>query len=169
MTSNIGVDDVHRFSDRVGFANRHTGDVDANSVAFTMKEAVKKTFRPEFVNRIDEVIQFRPLTIDDCERIAQLQLSEMAGYLGRTGVQLRFAASLARHIARLGWSAEYGARELRRHIRDEVEAPLAERLMDGIYKPGDTVSISVRAKGKVTMTAVRSRRSPAALPETGAV
>jgi len=169
MTSNIGVDDVHRISDRVGFANRQAGDVDALSVAFTMKEAVKRAFRPEFVNRIDEVIQFRPLTIEDCERIAELQLNEMAGYLGRTGVQLRFAPSLARHIARLGWSAEYGARELRRHIRDEVEAPLAEKLMDGVYKAGDTVSISVRAKGRVSMTAVRARRMQDQVPESGAV
>ena len=169
MTSNIGMEDVRSMSDRVGFGQRAGAEVDASSVAFTMTEAVKKAFRPEFINRIDEVIQFRPLTMDDCERIADLQLNEMAGYLQRTGVTLRFANSLTRHIAQLGWSQEYGARELRRHIRDQVEAPLAEKLMDGVYKPGDTVSISVRAKGKVAMTTVRSRRNSKAEPETEAL
>ena len=130
----------------------------ASSVAFTMNEAVKRAFRPEFVNRIDEVIQFRPLTVEDCESIANLQLSEMASYLERTGVYLRFAPSLSRHLAKMGWSAEYGARELRRHIRDEVEDPLTEQLMDGTFSPGDTVSISVRGKNKVVMTPVQKRR-----------
>ena len=158
MTSNIGVDDVNRITDRVGFARKETGDMPASSVAFTMNEAVKRAFRPEFVNRIDEVIQFRPLTVEDCESIANLQLSEMASYLERTGVYLRFAPSLSRHLAKMGWSAEYGARELRRHIRDEVEDPLTEQLMDGTFSPGDTVSISVRGKNKVVMTPVQKRR-----------
>jgi hypothetical protein len=166
MTSNIGVDDVHRIADRVGFGQRQIDDMDANSVAFTMVEAVKRAFRPEFVNRIDEVIQFRPLTIDDCEHIANLQLSEMAGYLERTGVHLRFAASLSRYLAKKGWSAEYGARELRRHIRDEVEDPLTEKLMDGTFTPGDTVSISVRGKNKVVMMPVQGRRKKTAGSES---
>ncbi len=165
MTSNIGVDDVHRIADRVGFGKRGVDDMDAGSVAFTMTEAVKKAFRPEFINRIDEVIQFRPLTVADCEQIAELQLGEMAGYLERTGVHLRFAPSLSRHLAKLGWSAEYGARELRRHIRDEVEDPLTEKLMDGTFTPGDTVSISVRGKAKVVMNSVRTRRTAKKVPD----
>jgi len=168
MTSNIGVDDVHRIADRVGFGKRGHEDMDAGAVAYTMTEAVKRAFRPEFINRIDEVIQFRPLTVEDCEKIASLQLNEMAGYLERTGVQLRFANSLIRHLATLGWSPEYGARELRRHIRDQVEDPLTEALMDGVYTAGDTVSISVRGKSKVVMNPVRrrgSRTDKAAEPE----
>jgi len=158
MTSNIGVDDVRRIAERVGFGAKGHDSVDASSVAFTVQEAVKRSFRPEFINRIDEVIQFRPLTRKDCEAIALLQLEEMATYLERTGVRLRFTPSLLRHLARLGWSAEYGARELRRHIRDEVEDPLAEQLMAGHFGGGDTVSISVRGKkGKVTMARTRSR------------
>jgi ATP-dependent Clp protease ATP-binding subunit ClpC len=158
MTSNIGVDDMNRITDRVGFARKEIGYIAPSSVAFTMNEAVKRAFRPEFVNRIDEVIQFRPLTVEDCESIANLQLTEMASYLERTGVYLRFAPSLCRHLAKMGWSAEYGARELRRHIRDQVEDPLTEQLMDGTFSPGDTVSISVRGKNKVVMTLVQKRR-----------
>jgi hypothetical protein len=159
MTSNIGMDDIRRIADRVGFGARKPDSVDADSVAFTMVEAVKKAFRPEFINRIDEVIQFRPLSVADCEEIAKLQLNEMAGYLERTGVHLRFAPSLFRHLARMGWSAEYGARELRRHIRDLVEDPLTQKLMDGEFCAGDKVSICVRGKSKVVMTNVRRGKS----------
>jgi ATP-dependent Clp protease ATP-binding subunit ClpA len=161
MTSNIGVEDVKRLHDRVGF-DYHDRDVLGDPlVDDAMQGAVKKSFRPEFVNRIDGVVRFHPLTEADCSVIARLQLREMAGYLERTGVSLRFAASLERHLAHLGWSSEYGARELRRHIRDEVEHPLTEHLILGRFKRGDTVALSVRA-GRVLLSrarrgAVRSR------------
>lgn len=157
LTSNIGVRDVHALADRVGFGAKGLGSVTDDSMAFTVTEAVKKAFKPEFINRLDDVIQFRPLSMDDCQAIAGLQLREMAGYLERTGVKLRFSASLERRLAELGWSPEYGARELRRHIRDEVEDQLTERLMNGDFSPGDTVNISVRGKNKVVMTVRKPR------------
>ncbi len=156
MTSNIGVEDIRRLQGRMGFdAHGHTV-VDGEARGAAMQDAVKKSFKPEFVNRIDEVVQFRPLTVTDCQSIARLQLQEMAGYLERTGVRLRFTVALEKHIARLGWSAEYGARELRRHIRDEVENPLTEHLIGGRFKRGDTIAIGVRAGGKVVMSRARA-------------
>ncbi|MCB9899417.1 MAG: ATP-dependent Clp protease ATP-binding subunit [Planctomycetes bacterium] len=163
MTSNIGVKDVSRLADRVGFGAKGHGTLDDSQVAFTVTEAVKRSFRPEFINRIDEIVQFRPLSVRDCEEIAQLQLDEMAGYLSRTGVDLHFTSSLCKHLARLGWSAEYGARELRRMIRDEVEDDLTERLMAGEFGSGDSVTITVRGKkGKVVMGCGRSASRHAA-------
>jgi hypothetical protein len=157
MTSNIGVDDVGRMTKKVGLVQHTLDEVDHDAVAHTVTEAVKRGFKPEFINRLDEVVQFRPLTLDDCEAISQLQLEEMAGYLQRTGVNLRFTPSLHRQMAELGWSAEYGARELRRHIRDNVEDPLTDHLMSGKYGSGDTVTISVRGKGKVVFTKARGK------------
>ncbi|GJM22396.1 MAG: hypothetical protein DHS20C15_23110 [Planctomycetota bacterium] len=157
LTSNIGVRDVHALADRVGFGAKGLDNVTDDSMAFTVSEAVKKAFKPEFINRLDDVIQFRPLSMDDCQAIAGLQLKEMAGYLERTGVKLRFSTSLERRLAELGWSPEYGARELRRHIRDEVEDQLTERLMNGDFNAGDTVNISVRGKSKVVMSVRKPR------------
>jgi ATP-dependent Clp protease ATP-binding subunit ClpC len=154
MTSNIGVEDVKRLHDRVGFDYQNRDVLGDPLVDDAMQGAVKKSFRPEFVNRIDGVVHFHPLTEADCAAIARLQLREMAGYLERTGVTLRFATSLERHLAHLGWSAEYGARELRRHIRDEVEHPLTEQLILGRYKRGDTVALSVRS-GRVVLSRAR--------------
>ncbi len=157
MTSNIGVDELKRISGRMGFDKRDRGEVGGELRGAAMSGAVKKNFKPEFVNRIDEVIEFRPLSVADCQSIARLQLAEMAGYLERTGIKLRFTSALERWLGELGWSAEYGARELRRHIRDQVEHPLTEHLIDGRFKRGDTIAIGVRGKGRVLMSRARSR------------
>src|SRR5207244_3763244 len=97
------------------------------------------------------------LTVEDCQAIARLQLAEMAGYLERTGVQLRFTTALEKHLAQLGWSSDYGARELRRHIRDAVENPLTEHLIGGRFKRGDTIAIGVRGHGRVCMSRARGQ------------
>jgi ATP-dependent Clp protease ATP-binding subunit ClpA len=156
MTSNIGVDDVRRLQGRMGFDLAAREALPDPMHDDAMHGAVKRSFKPEFVNRIDGVVNFHPLTVEDCSSIARLQLREMAGYLERTGVALRFTAALERHLAALGWSSEYGARELRRHIRDEVENPLTEHLILGRFKRGDTVAISVRGQ-RVVMS--RARRA----------
>lgn len=162
MTSNLGVDDLKRFTERVGFGGQAAKrDMAAEAVETTVTEAVKKAFKPEFINRLDEVIQFQPLTVEDCESIAMLQLQEMAGYLSRTGVDLRFTPALTKHLAAKGWSPEYGARELRRIIRDAVENPLAEHLMTGRFGRGDKVTISSRNGEHVTMTKRSGRRTKA--------
>ncbi len=159
MTSNLGVDDVRRVNDRVGFSSASRGMPDEEVLRDTVREAVKKEFRPEFINRIDEIVQFRSLSMHDCERIAALQLGEMAGYLERTGIHLGFTPSLKRFLAREGWSTEYGARELRRLIRDRVEVPLTDHLINSRFTAGDRVSISVRGKDSVVMTRKKAPRT----------
>lgn len=162
MTSNIGVDDIRKLQSRVGFdvVDRH---LDPATLDDAMHGAVKRTFRPEFINRLDEVIEFDALTMDDCQSIARLQLREMAGYVERTGISLRFTPALERHLAQLGWSSEYGARELRRHIRDQVEHPLTEALIAGRFKRGDSIAIGVKGKGHISMSRARVRGAAAAV------
>ena len=158
MTSNIGVDDVRRLQGRMGFDLAERENLAEPLLDDAMTGAVRKSFKPEFVNRIDGVVQFHPLTMEDCASIARLQLREMAGYLERTGVSLRFTLALERHLAQISWSTAYGARKLRRHIHDEVENPLTEHLIHGKFKRGDTIAVSVRGK-RVVMS--RSRRGAA--------
>jgi ATP-dependent Clp protease ATP-binding subunit ClpC len=156
MTSNIGVEDIARIQSRVGF-DAHDRNVEQETYDDAMFGAVKRTFRPEFINRLDEVIEFRALSVQDCQTIAHLQLLEMAGYLERTGIRLRFTPGLERWLGQAGWSEEWGARELRRLIRDKVEHPLTEHLIAGRFKRGDTVAIGLRGKGHVSMSRARSR------------
>jgi ATP-dependent Clp protease ATP-binding subunit ClpC len=157
MTSNIGVEDIRRIESRLGFDARDRDGLDPDTLDDAMHGAVRRSFRPEFLNRLDEVIEFNALTVEDCQAIARLQLTEMAGYLEHTGITLRFSSALERRLAELGWSKEFGARELRRHIRDEVENPLTEHLINGRFKRGDTISIGLRGKGHVSMSRARSR------------
>jgi len=162
MTSNIGVEDIRKLQSRVGFdvVDRH---LDPATLDDAMHGAVKRTFRPEFINRLDEVIEFDALTMTDCQSIARLQLREMAGYVERTGISLRFTPALERHLAQLGWSSEYGARELRRHIRDRVEHPLTEALIAGRFRRGDSIAIGVKGKGQISMSRARVRGATAAV------
>ena len=161
MTSNIGVEDIARIQSRVGF-DAHDRDLEQETYDDAMFGAVKRTFRPEFINRLDQVIEFNALTVEDCKAIAHLQLLEMAGYLERTGIRLRFTPGLERWLGQEGWSEEYGARELRRLIRDKIEHPLTEHLIDGRFKRGDTIAIGMRGKGQVSMSRARTRTPAAA-------
>jgi ATP-dependent Clp protease ATP-binding subunit ClpC len=171
MTSNIGVEDIERIQSRVGF-DAHDRDLEQETYDDAMFGAVRRTFRPEFINRLDEVVEFRALSVEDCRAIARLQLREMAGYVERTGIRLRFTPGLERWLGQAGWSEEYGARELRRLIRDEVEHPLTEHLIAGRFKPGDTIAIGLRGKGQVSMSRARVKAAPDArraatdLPDT---
>ena len=153
MTSNLGVEDLAKLQARVGFGGR----VDAGHAikCAAVGDAVRKAFRPEFLNRIDSIVQFRSLSVADCQSIAGLQLDEMAGYLERSDIRLKFTPTLRRYLGQKGWSPEYGARELRRVIRDEVEVPLTDHLIEGRFRKGDRVTITVRGKDRVTMNRTR--------------
>jgi ATP-dependent Clp protease ATP-binding subunit ClpC len=161
MTSNIGMEDIERIQSRVGF-DAHDRDLEQETYDDAMFGAVKRAFRPEFINRLDEVVEFRALSVEDCQTIAHLQLLEMAGYLERTGIRLRFTPGLERWLGQEGWSEEYGARELRRLIRDKVENPLTEQLIEGQFKRGDTIAIGMRGKGQVSLSRARSKAAVSA-------
>lgn len=167
LTSNLGIKDLERQMNRVGFQGDNSG-LSTSSMAGTVNGAVRSAFRPEFINRLDEIICFNNLTEEDCLEIASLQLDEMASYLSKTDVDLRFNKPLLRHLAHEGWSQEYGARELRRCIRDSVENPLTERLMRGDFVPGDRVTVTVRGNSTVTMTKDQGRKSKKAKKKAGA-
>ncbi len=167
MTSNLGVEDLRKLNDRVGLRGSDAETPNTAAQTDTVAEAVRRAFRPEFLNRIDEVVQFGSLTLDDCESIAGLQLKEMASYLERNDMRLKFTPALRRHLAEKGFSTEYGARELRRVIRDEVEVPLTDHLIEERFRPGDKITISVRGKTGVTMTKTKpsaAKRKLAAKP-----
>jgi ATP-dependent Clp protease ATP-binding subunit ClpA len=144
LTSNLGVKEVENVRNRCGFDSARRTSLEKQDQEDAILAAVKECFPPEFVNRLDDVIVFNQLSQKDCERIARLQLHDVAEYLGATGLKLRFSPRLEAWIAARGFSAEYGARELRRIIKTEVEAPLAELIIDGHFDAGDSISISIR-------------------------
>jgi ATP-dependent Clp protease ATP-binding subunit ClpB len=112
-------------------------------------EAVRLHFKPEFLNRIDEMIIFRGLSMEDTKRIADLQLSYMAKRVEARGIELTFTDKLKETIAKEGYDPVYGARPLKRLIQKKLQDPLALLILKGEVKDGDKIKVNVDAKGNV--------------------
>jgi ATP-dependent Clp protease ATP-binding subunit ClpB len=122
------------------------------------EEAMRETFRPEFLNRIDEIVVFESLTREQLAEIVELQLERLRARLAERGVQLELSDAAKEHLAEAGWDPTYGARPLKRAIQRQVENPLALRLLEGESEEGDTVRVDV-ADGELIFA-----KAPAAEP-----
>jgi ATP-dependent Clp protease ATP-binding subunit ClpB len=106
--------------------------------------ALRDTFRPEFLNRIDEVIEFQALTREQLGEIVELQLARLRARLGERAIGLRLTDEAKELVAEAGWDPTYGARPLKRALQRLVENPLALRLLEGEFQAGDTVLVDAR-------------------------
>ena len=106
-----------------------------------MDEALGRHFRPEFLNRIDEVIRFQPLGLDDLSKIVRLQLADLALLLREQGLELRVDDGVIEAIVSLGYEPEYGARPLRRVLRRRLENPLATELLEDRFSGAQAVRV----------------------------
>jgi len=102
-------------------------------------EALTETFRPEFLNRIDEIVEFEPLTREQIGEIVELQLRRVEARLAERGVRLELTDAAREALAEAGWDPSYGARPLKRAIQRLLENPLALRLLEGDFAEGDTI------------------------------
>jgi ATP-dependent Clp protease ATP-binding subunit ClpC len=130
MTSNIGTQYM-RQSGALGFIR----DSDAEEEENRRKalNALKETFRPEFINRVDEIITFKTLTMDDVERIVDLQLTEVQARLNEYHLHITLTAAAKRWLAEQGYDIQFGARPLRRAIQRYVESPLSVQILRGEF------------------------------------
>jgi ATP-dependent Clp protease ATP-binding subunit ClpB len=106
-------------------------------------------FRPEFLNRIDEIVEFRPLSKEQIAEIVELQLRRVRERLAERGLGLELTDGAKEVLAEAGWDPTYGARPLKRAIQRLVENPLALRLLEGDFAEGDTVEVDARDGGLV--------------------
>jgi ATP-dependent Clp protease ATP-binding subunit ClpB len=104
-------------------------------------EALRDVFRPEFLNRIDEIVEFLPLSREQLAEIVQLQLERLRARLAERGLSLELTDSAKELVAEAGWDPTYGARPLKRAIQRMVENPLALQLLEGEFEEGDTVRV----------------------------
>jgi ATP-dependent Clp protease ATP-binding subunit ClpB len=103
--------------------------------------AMRETFRPEFLNRIDEIVEFEPLTREQIGEIVELQLARLRARLAERGLSLELTDAAQEHLAEAGWDPTYGARPLKRAIQRLIENPLALRLLEGEFEEGDAVRV----------------------------
>ena len=122
-------------------ARRETSDV--SGLDQQVEAALAAQFRPEFLNRIDELIRFHPLQIEDLVRIVRLQLADLASLLAEQGLALQVDDAVAEFIARQGFEPEYGARPLRRVLRRQLENPLATELLEDRFRGVQGVRVAL--------------------------
>jgi ATP-dependent Clp protease ATP-binding subunit ClpC len=159
MTSNIGAKLINR-GGPMGFAiprdEVQTQEDEYKEIKERVMEALKKTFRPEFINRLDGVMVFRPLTREQITEIVDLEMKRVCAQLTEHDIKLEITEVAKRKIAEEGYDPDFGARPLRRVIQREIEDPLSEGLLAGRYKAGDEIVIDLDSDGKLALNVVES-------------
>lgn len=139
MTSNIGVRKLKEFGQGVGFSTQSRQENEAEHNKGIISKALKRTFAPEFLNRIDDVVFFNSLSLDDIQRIIDIVLKDVYARLEDLGYTLELTAQAKEFLAKKGYDPAYGARPLHRAIQKYLEDPLAEEILSGSLKEGDTL------------------------------
>ena len=152
LTSNIGVKELNSFGKNMGF---DTGSSIANEEAKAraiIEKALKKKFRPEFLNRIDESIVFNGLKPEDIHKIIYKEIEKLDARVNELGYKLRINKPAIEFLAKEGYDEAYGARPLTRVIQHYVEDPIADEILSGNVKDGDTIKITLdKSKNEIIL------------------
>ena len=143
MTSNLGTEYVRK-GGTLGFLQPTETDEDREAHA-KIEKALKSNFRPEFLNRIDEIIMFSPLSLDQMEKIVDLQMGEIQERLNEFGVKVELSGPARKWLAKTGYDPAFGARPLQRALQKYVESPLSVKLLGGEIPNGATVLVEAKS------------------------
>lgn len=141
MTSNLGTEFIRR-GGTLGFL-QHEGSTEDKEANQKIEKALKDTFRPEFLNRIDEVIIFSPLSLEQMYEIVDLQMDEIRLRLAEHGLNVEITKKAREWLAKEGFDPSFGARPLKRTLQKYVESPLSVSLLSGDFKDGDIVVVDL--------------------------
>ena len=141
MTSNLGTEYVRK-GGTLGFLQQKAND-EEREAHDKIEKALKGAFRPEFLNRIDEIIMFSPLSIEEMEQIVDLQMQEVLGRLGEHNVTVELTEAARHWLAKEGYDPAFGARPLRRAIQKYLESPLSVELLAGKFAEGTETVVEV--------------------------
>ncbi|MBU6229973.1 MAG: ATP-dependent Clp protease ATP-binding subunit [Cyanobacteria bacterium REEB459] len=158
MTSNIGSKVIEKGGGGLGFEfEQNQAESQYNRIRSLVNEELKQYFRPEFLNRLDEIIVFRQLTKDEVKEIAEILLKEVFARLTEKHIHLQVTDRFKERLVEEGYNPSYGARPLRRAIMRLLEDTLAEEILSGRLVDGDTATVDVDDTGKVTIQAEHRR------------
>ena len=143
MTSNLGSQGTKK-SNSLGFANNFDEKARAHEREKAIKHALETTFRNEFLNRIDEIVIFNPLSRESIEKICKIMLNSLSERLNKIGIDVEFDASLIEEISNQAYDESSGARKLRHTIRRLVENPLSSKIIEREIKYGDCISLQMK-------------------------
>ncbi len=146
MTSNLGTMLIQEQLQSINEKNR---DDIMNELRVKLLNLLKSTIRPEFLNRIDDIILFKPLTAKELRKIVDLQLSNLKKRIEKENFKLEIDEEAKDWLGKLGFDITYGARPLKRTIQKYITNPLSEKILSGEFLPGDTVKIKLDKKGLI--------------------
>jgi ATP-dependent Clp protease ATP-binding subunit ClpC len=156
MTSNLGTKEL---SKSIGFSNT-SSESNYEKMKSKVSEELKKYFRPEFLNRIDETIVFHELAKEEVKQIVDLMMERIYDQLKNSDLEILLSDEAKEFLSSEGYDREFGARPLRRAIQRLLEDPLSEELLKGIYKAGSTIIVSYKDGEKLTFEAVEAPSEP---------
>lgn len=160
MTSNIGVRDLKDFGAGIGFATQSKKDSMDEIMKSTIQNALKKTFSPEFLNRLDDVIIFNALEREDIFKIIDITLSKLFSRITGLGYGIELSKKAKEFLADKGYDPQYGARPLARAIQKYLEDPVAEEILKGELNEGDTMVAEWDGKSE-ELTIKQKKKKPA--------
>ena len=143
MTSNVGAREITNKGSNLGFAAKTTEEQQYQDMRQGVMDEVKKTFNPEFINRIDEIVVFHALTKENIAKILDLALEEVDDKLANKELELELTDSAKNYLIERGFDAKYGARPLLRTLQRELEDPLAENILTSRYAPGTVIRVDL--------------------------
>ena len=147
MTSNLGTEYISN-KGSLGFGGVGADAESQEEAKKNIMNAMKGAFRPEFLNRVDDIVIFTALTNEQMLPIVDLQMNEITSRLLEYGLNVELTEEARIWFAENGYNADFGARPLRRLLQTEVESPLAKKLLRGDFRKGDTIVIDIEGKGK---------------------
>jgi ATP-dependent Clp protease ATP-binding subunit ClpB len=146
LTSNIGTTELSLIEERRDIAE----DVKSAEMRDIAMAALRNVFRPEFLNRLDEIVVYRRLGREQLRIIVDIQLAQLEGRLKRRELSFHITNEAKDYLAEIGWDPQFGARPLKRAIQKNLEDPLARRVLEGAFSPGDTIVVGRAPDGALT-------------------
>jgi ATP-dependent Clp protease ATP-binding subunit ClpC len=144
MTSNLGSETINKTKRSMGFVDEESEEKKYNEIKLSVMEEVRKAFKPEFLNRLDETVVFHPLTKKDMKEIIKIQLKDLEKRLKEKDLHLKFKDEAVDLLIEKGFDPIFGARPLKRAIQRYLEDPLSEEILKGRFKEGDKIIIDVK-------------------------
>ncbi|KPK80575.1 MAG: Clp protease ClpC [Bacteroides sp. SM23_62_1] len=152
MTSNIGTRQLKDFGQGIGFATKSRDESKNEYVKSVIQKALKNAFSPEFLNRIDDVVLFNPLTREDIHKIIDIELAGLYDRITTLGYQIKITEEAKDFIVEKGYDIQFGARPLKRAIQKYLEDPMAEVIIEASMHEGDTIEVGFdKEKSEITV------------------
>lgn len=153
MTSNLGTELIQ---DKISLITEENRDEVLNTLKLKVLDVLKTRMRPEFLNRIDEIIIFKPLTGKEIEKIAEVQMKGLIQKLTALGIKLEIDISAYEWLAKVGFDPQFGARPLKRAIQKSISDVLAIKLLSSEFVSGDIIHLSSPDSGGFKFTKIIS-------------